>query len=284
MDNAGFSGQSQSSPSTSGEDIPLALRDTPSDAPLSEAPLKARVQSSVLIAGGLIGFILIAVLSGFLFFVFTHKKNTDSQPSPISPSTNTSQQSDTAVNPNQNTPNQKTNTLLGHFSYPEAPASELVPISSDGRTRMRKAAAQKFLEMAQAARRQGVILVPVSAFRSIKEQQQLFFAVSAQRNQSPEERAAVSAPPGYSEHHTGYAVDIGDGAAPATNVNPNFEHTKAFQWLQANAARFSFEMSFPKDNLQGVSYEPWHWRYVGDRDSLELFFKARNIKPAQVPQ
>ncbi len=79
-------------------------------------------------------------------------------------------------------------------------------------------------------------------------------------------------------------MDIGDGTAPATNLNENFENTKAFQWLQTNAARFGFEMSFPKDNSQGVSYEPWHWRFVGDRDSLETFYRAKNVKPTQVPQ
>ncbi|NEQ19342.1 MAG: D-alanyl-D-alanine carboxypeptidase family protein, partial [Microcoleus sp. SIO2G3] len=150
-----------------------------------------------------------------------------------------------------------------------------------GQIRMRKTAAQQYLAMAQAARSEGVILVPISGFRSVKDQEQLFFGVKSQRNQSAAERAAVSAPPGYSEHHTGYAVDIGDAAVPATNVNPNFEKTKAFQWLQANAARFSFELSFPKDNPQGVSYEPWHWRYVGDRSSLETFYKAKNFKPTQ---
>jgi len=38
-------------------------------------------------------------------------------------------------------------------------------------------------------------------------------------------------------------------------------------------------MSFPKDNPQGVSYEPWHWRYVGDTASLETFYRAKNLKP-----
>lgn len=138
--------------------------------------------------------------------------------------------------------------------------------------------------MVAAARSAGVILTPISGFRSVKEQEQLFFGVGAQRNQTPAQRAALSAPPGHSEHHTGYAVDIGDGTAPATNLNENFENTKAFQWLQTNAARFGFEMSFPKDNSQGVSYEPWHWRFVGDRDSLETFYRAKNVKPTQVPQ
>ncbi len=272
MNNGGFSGKPQDSLSTSGEDIPAALRDTPDVAP------KVRARPRILIIGGVAGFVLLAVISGFLFFVTAPKKTVKLEPSPTSSEPATTAQSATAVN----SPN--ANTLLGHFSYSEAPESELVTISADGRIRMRKAAARSFLAMAKAARSQGVILVPISGFRSVKDQQQLFFDVKSQRNQSAAERAAVSAPPRYSEHHTGYAVDIGDGAVPATNVNPIFDKTKAFQWLQANAARFSFEISFPKDNPQGVSYEPWHWRYVGDQDSLETFYKARNFKPAKVAQ
>ncbi|MGC8714541.1 MAG: M15 family metallopeptidase, partial [Leptodesmis sp.] len=71
---------------------------------------------------------------------------------------------------------------------------------------------------------------------------------------------------------------LGDGSVPAANLSPTFENTSAYKWLQANAAFYSFEMSFPKNNNQGVSYEPWHWRYVGDRDSLETFYKARQAK------
>ena len=133
------------------------------------------------------------------------------------------------------------------------------------------------MAMTAAARSQGVILVPISGFRSVSEQQHLFFDVKAQRNQLATERATVSAPPGYSEHHTGYAVDIGDGRTPATNLSQTFEKTAAYKWLAANAARYSFEMSFPKNNPQGVSYEPWHWRFVGDRHSLETFYKARQL-------
>lgn len=270
MDNAGFSEKPQDTPSTSGEDIPEALRDTPDAVP------KVSIRPLILIIGGVVGVVLIAVVSGFLFFVVAPKKTQDSQPSPVS--------STPAIpsNAGNSATSKDNNIVLGHLAYTEAPESELQPISNDRRIKMRKAAAQKYLEMVAAARNAGVILVPISGFRSIKDQEQLFFSVGAQRNQTPAQRAAVSAPPGHSEHHTGYAVDIGDGAARATDVNPNFEKTKAYQWLQANAARFSFEISFPKDNVQGVSYEPWHWRFVGDRDSLETFYKARNLKPAQV--
>lgn len=210
MDNAGFSEKPQNRPSSSGEDIPEALRDTPDAAP------KVNIRPLVLLIGGVVGVVLIAVVSGFLFFVVTPKKTKDSQSSPASstPATpSTSGHSATS----------KDNTVLGHFAYLEASESELQPIANDRRIRMRKAAAQKFLEMSAAARSAGVVLVPVSGFRSIKEQEQLFFTVGAQRNQTPAQRAAVSAPPGNSEHHTGYAVDIGDGAVPATHLTTNFE-------------------------------------------------------------
>jgi D-alanyl-D-alanine carboxypeptidase len=167
--------------------------------------------------------------------------------------------------------------ILGHLPYKEANPKDLAPLTADGRIRLRKAAAQSFLKMQARAKSQGVNLIPLSGFRSVKEQEHLFFAVKAQRNQETRKRAEVSAPPGYSEHHTGYAVDIGDGKAPATNLSPNFEQTAAFQWLKKHAATYSFELSFPPDNPQGVSYEPWHWRYVGDSDSLKTFYQAQEL-------
>lgn len=169
-------------------------------------------------------------------------------------------------------------TLLGHLPYPEAPEAELKSITADGGHRLRKAAAKAYQEMEQDARASGVSLVPISTFRSVKDQEIIFFEIKAQRGQGATKRAEVSAPPGYSEHHTGYAIDIGDGGRPATDLSVSFEETPAFQWLEDHAAFYSFELSFPKDNPQGVSYEPWHWRFVGDRHSLETFYKARNQK------
>ncbi|MEH1847635.1 MAG: M15 family metallopeptidase [Nostoc sp.] len=267
MNKAGFSGKPQNSSNDLGDDIPVAVRDTPVAAP------KMWLQPRIVLIAGVAGFVLLALISGFLFFVTAPKKTADSQPLPA-----------TSAPATPAAPNNSSDNVLGHLPYPEAPESELVTIFANRGIRMRKAAAQKFQEMVAAARSAGVILVPISGFRSVKDQVQLFFAEGAQRNQTPAVRAALSAPPGYSEHHTGYAVDIGDGAVPATNLQTNFDNTKAYRWLQANAARFSFEMSFPKDNVQGVSYEPWHWRFVGDRDSLEMFYKARNLKPAKIPQ
>ncbi|MBW4452682.1 MAG: D-alanyl-D-alanine carboxypeptidase family protein [Nostoc indistinguendum CM1-VF10] len=265
MNKAGFSEKPQNSSNDLGDDIPVAVRDAPVAAP------KMWLQPKIMLIGGVAGFVLLGLISGFFLFVTAPKKTADSQPSPTTSAPTPTTESSNSVN-----------ALLGHLAYPEAPVSELVTISANRGIRMRKAAAQKFEEMVAEARSAGVTLIPISGFRSIKDQEPLFFGVGAQRNQTPLERAALSAPPGHSEHHTGYAVDIGDGAVPATNLQTNFDNTKAYRWLQANAARFSFEMSFPKNNTQGVSYEPWHWRFVGDRNSLEMFYKARNLKPAQI--
>jgi zinc D-Ala-D-Ala carboxypeptidase len=165
-------------------------------------------------------------------------------------------------------------TLLGHHRYADAPVSSLTTVSkTKGKVVMLQvAAAERFLEMQRAARRDGVDLVAVSGFRDKAYQQGLFDRNLGKMGQAIEV-TKVSAPPGYSEHHTGYALDVGDGSQPETHVEPTFEQTRAFEWLQSNAGRFGFEMSFPKDNKQGVSYEPWHWRFIGDPESLKIFYQ-----------
>ena len=166
-------------------------------------------------------------------------------------------------------------SLLGHRAHEEVSESALVALTYDASIRLRPAAAEQFEAMLADAETQGIYLVPLSGFRSIEDQQYLFFNVKAERGQTTSTRAEVSAPPGYSEHHTGYAIDIGDANFPDTNLQINFEETPAFQWLAQNAARYSFELSFTKGNPQGIQYEPWHWRFVGDSHSLETFYQDR---------
>lgn len=174
--------------------------------------------------------------------------------------------------------------ILGHLAYAEAPLSELVPITPDGRIQLRKAAAQEFQQMVADAQAAGVAIIPLSGFRSKVDQDHLFFDIKRERGQGVSKRALVSAPPGYSEHHTGYAIDIGDPTDPDSYLQPEFDQTAAFAWMEKNAAYYSFEISFPKNNPQGISYEPWHWRYVGDQASLKTFYQARQLQqPASRP-
>lgn len=164
-------------------------------------------------------------------------------------------------------------TLLGHRAYAEAPADDLVSLSMNRGIRLRTSAAKQFEGMVQAARREGVQIIPISGFRSHSEQETIFFGVRAARGQDAQTRAEVSAPPGYSEHHTGYAIDIGDATQPSTHLEQSFENTRAYRWMEENASRYGFELSFPRNNAQQVAFEPWHWRFTGDRDSLETFYQ-----------
>ncbi len=164
-------------------------------------------------------------------------------------------------------------TLLGHHAYDQAPEAELVALTSVPAIRLRSKAAEQFEAMRTAAAQAGVRLVPLSGYRSYDEQEAVFFSLKAERHQDAQTRAEVSAPPGYSEHHTGYAIDLGDGNQPQTHLDQSFGETAAYQWLASNAVKFGFELSFPPDNLQGVAFEPWHWRFVGDRYSLETFYQ-----------
>ncbi|MBC6452987.1 MAG: D-alanyl-D-alanine carboxypeptidase family protein [Hormoscilla sp. SP5CHS1] len=262
------------------DDIPEALRDAiPSREPQNRRDLSTL---GIVIIGSLVGVVAIAVgsISWFtwqasqvqlLEVVPEATKETKSSRTMRTMRTMVT----TAMISPAKTTTPATDALLGHFPYSEATGSELAPIVADGSLKLRKAAAAEFLAMVDAARMEGVNLVPISGFRSLADQEYLFFQIKAQLGQVSTERSEVSAPPGYSEHHTGYAVDIGDGNVPATHLSPNFERTAAFKWLQANAAYFNFELSFPRNNPQGVSYEPWHWRFTGDRHSLETFYKDR---------
>jgi zinc D-Ala-D-Ala carboxypeptidase len=164
-------------------------------------------------------------------------------------------------------------TLLNHRRYDEAPQQSLIPLSPNSEVTLQPVAQASVNAMVAKAKAEGVQLGVASGFRSIEDQNYLYFEVKAERGESAKTRAAVSAPPGYSEHHTGYAVDLMDESRPQTHLEESFETTPAYQWLKQNAAFFNFEMSFPKNNESNVAYEPWHWRYVGDQDSLETFYQ-----------
>ena len=261
-------------------EIPEAIRED------LDLPKKSGSALSLIL---IIGIILCLGLAGLVsVFLFFPKE----RPTPIDNSTVKPVTSSPKIKPDRLEPSKSSATarpdlaeqiqakpsqedLLGHLPYKVAPQSELEAITAEGNLRMRSAAAKKFQQMQAAARAEGVNLTPISAFRTTEAQEQLFFGVKEQLEQDATKRAEVSAPPGYSEHHTGYAIDVGDGDAPATNLEVEFADTAAFRWLEQNALKYSFELSFPPNNKQGVSYEPWHWRFVGDRHSLETFYKVK---------
>jgi zinc D-Ala-D-Ala carboxypeptidase len=201
------------------EDIPAALRDG--------SKTRSNDVTSVVVPGIPVGIVvgivgLLVAGGGTMMWL-----NLPRAAQPTTPAIAGTSDPNAATTPTDSTaPN--ADNVLNHLSYAEAPDAELVSIG--GGYRLRKAAAAKFQAMVAAARSSGVNITTISAFRSVEDQKRLFFGIGAARGQVPEKRAEVSAPPKYSEHHTGYAIDLGDASVPATNLNQNFETTPAEKW------------------------------------------------------
>jgi zinc D-Ala-D-Ala carboxypeptidase len=111
-----------------------------------------------------------------------------------------------------------------------------------------------------AALADGVRLVEISGFRSVEYQAGLILG-KLRRGQTIAEILKVSAAPGFSEHHTGRAVDVcdSDELANRSFLTEAFELTESYAWLVQNASRYGFTQSFGRDNRRGIAYEPWHW-------------------------
>ena len=158
--------------------------------------------------------------------------------------------------------------ILGHLPYNEIPNDKLVLIEPNIEVHIDMR--DSLINMREEAKKDGINLVFLSGFRSINLQNEIFYSLKSFRNQVALERARVSAPPGYSEHSTGFAIDIGDATQRETDFQTEFENTNAFKWLLKNAAKFHFKLSFNKNNKY-IDYEPWHWRYEGSIEALKVF-------------
>ncbi|MGI9263073.1 MAG: M15 family metallopeptidase [Woeseiaceae bacterium] len=122
--------------------------------------------------------------------------------------------------------------------------------------RLQPGAAASWQQMVEAAAGDGVRLLIVSGFRDFEYQAGLIRR-KLDAGQQIDEILKVNAAPGYSQHHTGCAVDIATpGSRPLTE---DFEDSEAFLWLGRRAAEFGFSMTYPRDNTHGFIYEPWHW-------------------------
>ena len=158
--------------------------------------------------------------------------------------------------------------ILGHLPYGEISEDKLVLIEPNIEVHVDMS--KSLLQMREDAKKDGIYLTFLSGYRSVKLQNDIFYSLKSIRNQVAAERAKVSAPPGYSEHSTGFAIDIGDAKNRDTDFEVEFENTNAFKWLKMNAAKYHFKLSFNKNNKY-IDYEPWHWRYEGSIEALKVF-------------
>jgi D-alanyl-D-alanine carboxypeptidase len=117
-------------------------------------------------------------------------------------------------------------------------------------------AARAFLRMREAAANDRIALDLVSAYRSAQYQLGIVRR-KRERGLAMRDILEVSAAPGYSEHHSGRAVDLTSAGYAA--LEEEFEKSPAFRWLTRHAKRFGFKLSYPRNNKHGIAYEPWHW-------------------------
>lgn len=137
--------------------------------------------------------------------------------------------------------------------------------------------APHYIEMYNAALEDGIKLSPLSGYRSIAHQKRNFEArISLYMKQGYSKKQAtimaseIILPPQTSEHNAGLCMDI-------LSIYESFENTKEYRWLQAHAADYGFVLRYPKDkqSITNITFEPWHWRYVGVEAAKEM--KAKNL-------
>ena len=122
-------------------------------------------------------------------------------------------------------------------------------------------AADALAEFIAAAREQGLSVYLSSTYRDYATQTYLYNRKVSQYGE--EVAKTIVAPPGTSEHQLGLAADITDKYYEFKDES--LENTELFQWMSANCADYGFIVRYPKDkeDVTGIMYEPWHFRYVG---------------------
>lgn len=137
--------------------------------------------------------------------------------------------------------------------------------------------------MYDAAKENDIILTPVSGYRSTDQQKRNFDTKvqdiidedGIEKKEATVKAAGIILLPGTSEHNAGLAVDI-------CSLSESFENTPEFEWLSEHAADYGFIIRYPKDEekqkITKVSYEPWHFRYVGIKAAQEISKKGITLE------
>lgn len=160
-------------------------------------------------------------------------------------------------------------TLTADYVPPDLVYLSTYGISARGAEDMlREEAAMQVASLVSDAEGDGVEVLVASGYRSYWEQNGTFEWF---KNEYGEDAGKLSVPPGQSEHQLGTAVDF---ASSDTNYElvPEFAQTRAGIWLDEHAAQYGFVLSYREDQaaITGVSYEPWHYRYIGVEKAHEV--------------
>ena len=158
----------------------------------------------------------------------------------------------------------KNNTLDLTYIPEDLVLSEIDFISYIETRNLAKVTADAAKSMFEAAKKDGIILLGASGYRSYSVQENLY--TSRVINDGQEEADRYTAKPGQSEHQTGLALDI--LSEDYQDMDDNFDSTEAYAWLKENCYKYSFILRYPegKEDITGFLYEPWHYRYIGNSE------------------
>lgn len=150
-------------------------------------------------------------------------------------------------------------------------ASKQYPLPANFAPGESKDAREAFDELNAAAALDGFKFDAFSTYRSYDRQVELYEAYVKRDGKKAAD--TYSARPGYSEHQTGLAFDIGEVGNTAAYADNKFANTAAGKWIAKNAHKFGFIMRYPKgkDDVTGYMYESWHFRYVGKKIATEIY-------------
>lgn len=163
--------------------------------------------------------------------------------------------------------------LVNPWNYiPEDYEPELEQVQ--GKYNLDKKAAESAKELLAAAKAAGFDMALCSAYRTVEKSRELytrkvnqFINAGYDEATAKIEAAKWVAPPGTSEHHTGLAMDLvsSDYWGYYSDLEHAYENFDSFKWMYEHCAEFGFILRYPKDkqDITGITYEPWHYRYVG---------------------
>lgn len=156
------------------------------------------------------------------------------------------------------------------------PSSYAPTLGPSGRLRTEAEAA--FNTMLEAAKSSGSPnMTYVSGYRSYAKQEQVYNGYVASDGQAAAD--TYSARPGFSEHQTGLAVDIGESGS-GCDLETCFKNTASGIWAANNAHKYGFVIRYPKgkEAITGYQYEPWHLRYLGMAEATAVFNSGKTLE------
>ena len=166
-----------------------------------------------------------------------------------------------------------TNQMPENYTFETAECGSKTAVNKTLQT----VACNAFLELQKAAAAENVTVWMQSGYRSVSYQTNLYEKKTNYYKQqgyddakAKEMAAAIVNPPGYSEHNCGLAADL--NSPEHTGLDEGFENTAAFRWLCQHAGEYGFILRYPKgaEEKTEITYEPWHWRYVGVENAAKI--------------